>query len=163
MNQDYYDTFDLTLAQHPSETLERMMARVMAYCLNAQEHLSFTKGLSDVEEPDLWVRTLDDQIALWIDIGEPDVERVKKSTRKANLVKVYSFNSKSDVWWEQSKAKFEQLSAIIYRFNWSEIKIFAAMTQRTMALSFMITGNSAYITLGDQQCEVTWEQLSKEE
>jgi len=163
MNQDYYDTLDLTLAQHPSETLERMMVRVMAFCLNAQEHLSFTKGLSDVEEPDLWVRTLDDQIALWIDVGEPDFERIKKSTRKANLVKVYSFNSKSDVWWEQSKAKFEQLSAIIYRFNWPEIKNLAAMTQRTMELSFMITGNSAYITLGDQQCEVTWEQLSKQE
>ena len=109
MNQDYYDTLDLTLAQHPSETLERMMARVMAFCLNAQEHLSFTKGLSDIEQPDLWVKTLDDQIALWIEVGEPDAERIKKSTRKAQLVKVYSFNSKSDVWWEQSKAKFEQL------------------------------------------------------
>ena len=163
MNQNYYDTLDLTLAQHPSETLERMMARVMAYCINMQEHLTFTKGLSDVEEPDLWVRTLDDQIALWIDVGEPDAERVKKSTRKANFVKVYSFNSKSDVWWEQSKAKFDQLPAIIYRINWPEIQAFAAMTQRTMALSFMITGNSAYITLGDQQCEVTWEQLSSAE
>ena len=69
----------------------------MAYCINAQEGLVFTKGLSEVEEPDLWVRTMDDKTALWIDVGEPAPERIKKSSRKADQVRVYSFNSKSDV------------------------------------------------------------------
>ncbi len=84
LDRDYYDTIDLTLAQHPSETLERMMARVVAFCINAEEHLKFTKGLSEIEEPDIWARTLDDQIALWIDVGEPDVERIKKPLVKLN-------------------------------------------------------------------------------
>jgi len=161
LNRDYYDSIDLTLALHPSETLERMMARLVAFCINAEERLKFTKGLSEVEEPDIWLRTLDDQIALWIDVGEPDVERVKKATRKAQSVKVYCFNSKSDVWWEQSKAKFDQLSAQVYRFEWSEIQALAELVQRTMPMSMMITGDSAYVTIGAGQCEINWTQLNR--
>ena len=160
LNRDYYDTIDLTLALHPSETLERMMARVVAFCINAEERLKFTKGLSEIEEPDIWARTLDVQIALWVDVGEPDVERIKKATRKAQSVKVYCFNSKSDVWWEQSKAKFTRLSAEVYRFEWSEIQALAAMVQRTMSVSFMITGDSAYITIDPGQCEISWSKLT---
>ena len=53
LNRNYYDTLNLTIALHPSETLERMMARVIAFCLNATENLTFTKGLSDIDEPDI--------------------------------------------------------------------------------------------------------------
>ncbi|MCK5724990.1 MAG: YaeQ family protein, partial [Gammaproteobacteria bacterium] len=68
LNRDYFDTLNLTLAQHPSETIERMMVRVLAYCINAQEHLAFTKGLSEISEPDIWARSLDEQTLLWIDV-----------------------------------------------------------------------------------------------
>jgi len=64
LNRNYYDSLNLTVAQHPSENTERMMMRVLAFCLNAQEQLTFTKGLSAIEEPDLWVRSLDDQLLL---------------------------------------------------------------------------------------------------
>ena len=71
---NHYDNLNLTIAQHPSESLERMMARVLAFCMNARENLSFTKGLSAVEEPDIWERTLDDRLSLWIDkIGRAHV------------------------------------------------------------------------------------------
>ena len=64
IDRHYYAALNLTLAQHPSETLERMMVRVLAYCINAQEQLAFTRGLCAVDEPDIWARTLDNQIAL---------------------------------------------------------------------------------------------------
>ena len=95
-DRNYFDTLQLTVAQHPSETLERMMARVLAFCINAQEHLVFTKGLSAVEEPDIWARTLDDRLSLWIDVGEPSVDRIRKAITLSPAVKVYSFNSKSN-------------------------------------------------------------------
>lgn len=79
MNRDYYDSLNLTVALHPSENQQRMMARLMAFCLNASPELQFTKGLSTIEEPDIWEKSLDDQTLVWIDIGEPDVDRVKKS------------------------------------------------------------------------------------
>ncbi len=159
LNRNYYDTLNLTIAQHPSETLERMMARVLAFCINAQEHLTFTKGISAVEEPDIWARTLDDQISLWIDVGEPAVDRVKKATRLASEVKVYSFNSKSDTWWQQGQAKFSRLKASFYQFQWEEIQAMAALVQRTMDLSVTITNDSAYVAAELGECEVSWLSL----
>lgn len=159
INRNYYDTLNLTLAQHPSETIERMMVRVLAFCINAQENLEFTKGLSAIEEPDIWVKTLDEQIALWIDVGEPAFDRVKKATRLSQAVKVYSFNSKSDVWWEQGQAKLRQLNVSVTRFKWEEIQSLAALVERTMDISVTITGDSAYVATARGECEVSWEVL----
>lgn len=161
MNRDHYDSLNLTIAQHPSETEQRMMARVLAFCIHAHEDLQFTKGLSSIEEPDIWLKTLDDQIEFWLDVGEPDVDRVKKSTRLAKKVQVYSFNTKSDVWWEQNKGKFGMLPASITRFDWEGIQALAGLVTRTMDMSVMITGNSAYITADNGDCEVTWETLQE--
>ncbi|HHT00005.1 MAG TPA: YaeQ family protein [Thiomicrospira sp.] len=159
MNREVYDTLNLTVAMHPSENLERMMSRVLAYCLNSQEFLDFTKGLSAIEEPDIWVKTLDDQLTLWIDIGEPAVDRVKKATRLAQAVKVYSFNSKSDVWWEQSKTKLNELNAEIIQFDHADIQKLAGLVKRTMDMSVTITGDSAYIAAEQGECEVNWTTL----
>lgn len=159
LNRDYYDTLNLTVAQHPSETLERMMARMLAYAINAQENLSFTKGLSEVEEPDIWVKSLDDQLQLWIDVGEPATDRIKKAARLAKEVKIYSFNSKSDTWWEQSQSKFNQLDASVYQFNWENIQALAKLVERTMDLSITITGDSAYVAAALGECDVPWVNL----
>ena len=160
LNRDYYDTLNLTVAQHPSETVERMMVRILAYCINAQEFLSFTKGLSNVEEPDIWAVTLDEQIALWIDIGEPALDRVKKASRQAQAVKVYSFNTKSDVWWDQGADKFKRLDASYFRFEWEEIQSLAKLAERTMDFSVTITGDSAYIATQLGECEISWQELN---
>ncbi|MDV7106175.1 YaeQ family protein [Vibrio sp. TH_r3] len=159
MNRDYYDSLNLTIAQHPSENLQRMMARVLAFALNAQPDLTFTKGLSNIEEPDIWHKTLDNQTSLWIDVGEPDPERVKKSTRLARSVRIYSFNTKSDVWWKQNADKLNLLNAEIYKFDSEAIEELAKLAKRTMDLSIMLTGNSAYISTENGDCEVEWQQL----
>jgi len=161
MNRAHYDAINLTVAKHPSENDERMMARVLAYCLNAQEGLDFGAGLSEVDDPAISLTTLDDQLALWIDVGEPAFERLKKATRKAQNTKVYSFNSKSDVWWQQGESQFSQLNADFYRFNWNEIQSLAAMLERTMDFSVTISGNSAYIATAKGECEVHWEILQE--
>lgn len=160
LERNYYDSLSLTIAQHPSETSERMMARVMAYVINAQDRLTFCKGLSAVEEPDIWLRTLDEQIALWIDVGEPSIDRVKKTSRLAQVTKVYSFNSKSEIWWQQNMSKLNQLNASIYRLNWSGVQAFAKLLERTMDVSITITGTSAYIAAANGECEVDWCLLS---
>ena len=159
IDRNYYDTLNLTIARHPSETLERMMVRVLAFCINAQEQLVFTKGLCAVDEPDLWVHTLDGQLALWIDVGEPAVERIKKATRLSPVVKVYSFNSKSDVWWHQGREKFNDLAVSVFRLQWESVQALAALVQRTMDLSVTITGDSAYVASAAGECEVSWVPL----
>ena len=159
LNRDYYDTLNLTVALHPSETVERMMARLITFCCEAREGLAFTKGLSEVEEPDLWVKTLDDQIDLWIDVGEPSLDRIKKATRLANKSMVYSFNSKSDVWWSQSETKLSQVDVSVVRIDWESIQALTELVQRTMNMSVTITGDSAFIATEDGECEVSWEKL----
>jgi len=159
-NRDYYDSVNLTVALHPSENLPRMMARIVAYCLNAQENITFTKGLSEVEEPDIWVKTLDGLISLWIDMGEPAPDRVKKSSRLAPEVKVYSFNSKSDTWWEQSKAKVQAFSHVkFYQFDWSQVQTLATFAQRNMDWSLTISGDTVYIATESDECELVVKEL----
>lgn len=161
LNRSHYDALNLTVAKHPSENDERMMARLLAYCINAQEHLDFGAGLSEVDDPAISVTTLDGQLGLWVDVGEPAFERLKKATRKAQKVKVYSFNTKSDVWWAQGEAEFSRLDADVYRFNWDEIQTFAGMLERSMNFSATISGNSAYIATEKGECEVHWETLQE--
>jgi len=159
LNRNYYDTLNLTVALHPSETTERMMVRVLAYCVNAQEQLSFTKGLSEAAQPDIWVRSYDEKITLWIDVGEPSIERIKKSCHLAETVKIYCFNSKADVWWKQSQGKISQLKASVIKFDWPEIQHLASLVERTMDMSVSISGDSAYVATALGECELNWQVL----
>ena len=159
LNRHYYDTLNLTVAQHPSETLERMMARVLAFCMNDQEYLTFTKGLSSVEEPDIWARTLDGRLSLWIDIGERSFDRIKKAARLSQAVKVYSFNFKSEGWWLKDQAKFDALPVSVFRFDWKGIQALAKMVKRTMDLSVTISDGIVYISAENGECEVPWTVL----
>jgi uncharacterized protein YaeQ len=159
IDREYYDSLNLTIAQHPSETLERMMARVLAYCINAQEYLVFTQGVCAAEEPDIWAHTLDNQISLWIEVGEPAVDKIKKATGLSQTVKVYSFNSKSNTWWDQGREKINKLTASVFQFQWGSIQALAALVKRTMDLSVTITDDTAYITAEYGACEVSWVSL----
>ena len=159
LNNEIYDTLNLTVAQHPSETLERMMARVMAYCLNAQEFLSFTKGLSVADDPDIWAKSLSDEFLLWIDVGEPAFDRIKKACRQAKAAKVYSFNTKSDVWWKQSQSDFAKIDVEVYQFEFSQIQALTKLVKRSMDLSVTISGDSLYVAGDSAECEITCHEL----
>ena len=159
LNRDYYDTLNLTIAQHPSETLERMMVRVLAYCLNAQEDLAFSKGISAPDEPDIWAHTLDGHVDLWIDVGEPQFERIKKATRVAVAVKVYCFISKSGVWWKQGQEKMNELAVSVFQFEQESIQSLVKLVQRSMDLSITITEDSAFVTAEGGECNVSWVPL----
>lgn len=99
IDRNYYGEHQLTLARHPSETDERMMMRVLAFALNAHEHLAFGKGLSDTDEPDLWQKDLTGQIVHWIDVGQPDEKRLIRASGKADRVTAYTYGRGSDAWW----------------------------------------------------------------
>ncbi|SMF38635.1 Uncharacterized conserved protein YaeQ, suppresses RfaH defect [Alteromonadaceae bacterium Bs31] len=159
LNRDYYQALNLTVALHPSENTQRMMARVLAYCLHADEHLQFTKGLSTPEEPDIWCKTLDGQTLSWIEIGEPAADKLKKASRVAKEVWVYTFNSKSAVWWQQEQAKISPLAVYVRQFNWPEIETLSAMLERKMEMSVTVSGDAAFVACDKGECEVHWQVL----
>lgn len=158
-DRNIYDTAQLTIAQHPSENIERMVARILAYCLNFEEYLRFTKGLSAVEEPDLWIKTLDGRLSLWIDIGEPNPERIRKAARTCSRVKIYTFNTKSDTWWSLNQEKLSGINVSVYQFQWAEIENLAKYIKRSMDISITISGGTAYISTQTDDCQVSWSTL----
>ena len=106
MDRHYYQSHDLTAAQHPSETDFRFMMRIIAFVLNANEKLTFTKGLCVDDEPEVWQKSLTGDIELWIDFGQLDEKRIRKACGRADQVIVYTYNSqKSDIWWNQIHSK----------------------------------------------------------
>ncbi|WP_094751863.1 YaeQ family protein [Psychromonas sp. CD1] len=159
-NNDIYDAFNFTLAQHPSENLERMMARVVAYCLQYQEFLAFSKGLFSVDDPDIWAKNLSDELLVWIDMGEPAFERIKKASRRAKSVYIYTFNSKSDVWWQQGKKDFSKLKNVeVYQFEFAQIQELALLVQRSMEISMTMSGQTCYIATQKGECEINYVTL----
>jgi len=160
LDRDRYEALELTVAQHPSETVERMMVRVLAFCLNTDERLSFAKGLSEATEPDIWAHTLDGQISLWIDVGEPSADRMKKATRLAQAVHVYSFNSKSNSWWNLVRGQCAGLGVSVVQFEFEAIQALAKMIQRTMSFSVTISDSSAYLAFETGECEIAWIALT---
>lgn len=107
MDRNRYETYDLTLPQHPSETDERLMMRLVAFALNASERLVITKGIGGDDEPDLWEKNYGGEIELWIDLGQVDEKRLRKASGRSERVIVYTYNRKSaQAWWRQNGGAF---------------------------------------------------------
>jgi len=105
MDRHYYGAHGLTLAQHPSETDERLMVRLLAFALHADDRLEFGKGLSNEEEPDLGRKDYTGLIDQWIDLGQPDESRIRKACGKAGEVIVVNYGGRAaDLWWERNAA-----------------------------------------------------------
>ena len=110
MDRHYYATHNLTLAQHPSETDERLMVRLLAFALHADERLEFGRGLSDEDEPALWRRDYTGDIEQWIEVGNPDESRVRKACARAREVVVVNYGGRaSDLWWEKNAGTLGKL------------------------------------------------------
>jgi len=110
MDRNYYETHALTLAQHPSETDLRVMVRLLAFVLFADERLEFGKGLSTEDEPDLWQKDLTGTIERWIEVGQPDEARLRKASGRARQVVVIGYSGRSaDLWWEKNAAALDRI------------------------------------------------------
>ena len=156
MDRRYYGDHTLTIARHPSETDERMMVRLLAFALHAHEALSFGRGLSSGDEPDLWQTDLTGNIEIWIDVGLPDEKRIRRACGRARQVFVYSYGGRgAGLWWDQVNAKLGQVE------NLSVISLSAASTQalaklilRNMQLQFTIQEGQIWISDKNQVVEL---------
>ncbi|WP_434212017.1 YaeQ family protein [[Pseudomonas] boreopolis] len=140
LDRGYYATHNLTLAQHPSETDERLMVRLLAFALFARERLEFGKGLSTDDEPDLWQRDYTGEIALWIDLGQPDESRVRKACNRAAEVAVVNYGGNAaEMWWKKYGpvlARFANLQVI--DIDAGSVEALGGRIQRGMRLNVLI-------------------------
>jgi len=139
MDRHYYADHALTIARHPSENDERMMVRVLMYALYAQEGIAFTKGLFDVDEPEVWVKDLTGQIKLWIDTGQPDDARLRKACGRADQVVVVCFSSSCEIWWKGIAQKLTRLDNLtVLQLPAETSQTLAELAARSMQLQCMV-------------------------
>ncbi len=165
MDRHVYGEHNLVIARHPSETDERMMIRVLAYALHlpADElrgRLEFTKGLSDVDEPDLWQLDLTGEVVHWIDLGQPDERRIMKAHGRAERVTVISFASSTPVWWGNLEGKLTRAPKLaVWQIAAEQSQALAALAQRSMQLQISIQDGTAYISTATASVEITPQAL----
>lgn len=146
MDRHYYAEHALTIARHPSETDERMMVRVLAYALYAQDGIAFTKGLFDVDEPEVWVKNLGGETTLWIDLGQPDEARIRRACSRAGQVVVLCYSSSCEVWWKQIAGKLTRLSNLTVLQLPAETSLaLAGLAERGMRLQCMVQDGEIWL------------------
>src|SRR5690606_17819366 len=136
MDRNYYGSHVVTLARHPSETDERMMLRVLAFALYANEDLAFTRGLSTTEEPSLWQKDLTGAILNWIELGHPDERRLLQAGGKSDQVVVFCYGGHaSQVWWQGVQAGVARVRHLsVLSVDPAAVQALAALSQRNMIL-----------------------------
>ena len=163
----YYADHSLTLARHPSETDERMMVRLVALALNAYQlqsvcggdgNLGFGAGLSDPDEPDVWLRDYTGRTRLWIEVDQPEDKPVLKACGKADQVLLYCFSHSAEIWWRGIKPKFSRTQNLqVFRLPTEASQALAVLAQRNMQLQATI--QEGVLMLGDGTRNVNIEPL----
>ena len=154
MDRNYYAAHGLTLARHPSETEERLMVRLVTFMLFANDALTFGKGLSEDDAPDLWQKDLTDAIQLWIDVGLPSERDIKKACGKSNQVAVVLYGGRvAEMWWAQNSKALLKLNNLCV-INLPETETLTAICTRNMQISCNIQDGQFFISSDNGSVEV---------
>ena len=151
MDRQVYATLDLRVARHPSETAEYMLVRILAYCLEYQEGIALTEGVSSGNEPALVVRDLTGRITGWIEVGMPDAERLHRGSKLAGRVAVYTHRDVRQLMGNLNGQHIHRSADIPIRaFDRTLVEEIAAHLDRRISMSLSVTGGELFLALGDE-------------
>ena len=156
MDRNYYQDHALTIARHPSETDERMMVRLLVFALHAHEALSFGKGLSNQDEPDLWQKDLTGAVELWIEVGQPDEKSIRKACGRAKQVFIYTYGGRiAGLWWNQNSSKLERANNLtVMNLPLDTSRALAKLAQRNMQLHCTIQDGQIWLADNKETVQV---------
>jgi len=167
IDHSYYADHALTLARHPSETDDRMMLRLVALAFNAHKlqsvcagdaTLGFGAGLSNPDDPDVFLRDFTGRMRVWIEVGQPEEKPLAKACGKADEVLLYSFSHAAEVWWRGIETKLSRLSNLqVYRVPATAAQALGQLAQRSMQLQ--ATVQEGVLMLGDGARSIDIEPL----
>jgi len=156
-----YETIQATLARHPSETAERLVLRLLAYAICYGPDVAFTKGIGAGDEPDLWVKGGDGRVALWIEVGTPEPERLLKAARHAGRVVLLASAPIRSRWDEQHLAKLAGAANLtVIGLDFAFVRQLAAGLERSIAWDVTISGDGLYVTSGGETLDAPLERLA---
>jgi uncharacterized protein YaeQ len=151
LNTYHYADYSLTVAKHPSENETRLMCRLVAFLHAAHEDLELTKGISSVEEPDLWQRDLTGNIVHWIELGLPDEKRVRQASGKAEQVSIYTYHdNKADLWLDKNRSSLVANKKVkVFHINVEAGASLEQLLVKTINLSCIIEEDQMYLSDAD--------------
>ncbi len=157
LDRPYYGEHQLTLARHPSETDERMMIRLLAFALHADENLDFTKGLCVDDEPELWRKNLTGEIELWLEVGLPDERRLRKACNRAAQVCLYLYGGRAaELWWQRNADKLQRFANLsVVEVGAAQSKELAGLVQRSMQLQCTVQDGEIWLNCGDRTLSIS--------
>jgi uncharacterized protein YaeQ len=151
VDRGIYETLELRVAQQPSETIEYMLSRVLAYCLEYTEGIAFTPGLAAGEEPAIWVRDLTGRITVWIDVGMPDAERLHRASKLADRVAIYTHRNPEMIKQQLAGKRIHLAESIpLYAFEHQFMAALVGAAERRTRLTLSVTERQMYIDIAGQ-------------
>ena len=165
LDRNRYSDFSLTIARHPSETDERMMARLLAFTLNAPEDgdhgpLELARDMWDPDEPALWQRDYTGRLIQWIEIGQPDERRILRVSARSQQVRVYALHESTAIWWEHLRSRINRVNNLtiehIPETSGAELASFA---ERTMEIQVSIQEGEIWVTAGSRSSQISVNRL----
>lgn len=149
LDRGVFETLDLRVARHPSETAEYMLVRVLAYCLEYREGIELTEGISSGDEPALLIRDLTGRVTAWIEVGMPDPDRLHRGSKLAGRAAVYTHRDVRQFLEQLSRAKIHRGSEIPIRaFERRAIETLAGQLERRTSLAISISGGELFVSHG---------------
>ncbi len=166
VGRHYYESHALRVARHPSETAQRMFARLIAFALHADEHLTFTRGISQADEPDIWRKDLTGAIDLWIEVGLPTSTRILKACGLSEQVVVYCYSDQgSKLWWDSCSNELQRAKNLtVISLPGQVLEALAEQTERSMVIHVNIEDNELFVCTEHSQLSlapVVWREPAR--
>ena len=158
IDRHYYQSHQLTLAHQSTDTIRKTMSRLVAYIYNANDNLNLRQQEWRGDQPELWEKTLENDITLWIDLGQPEIKRVKKACTLSKKVIIYSYNQDhTSKWWMKNKDKLS-------RYNNLEVfaidaNVLEMLNNRRMRLNCTLQDGELLINDGENNVTVERQKL----
>ena len=146
IDRGVYQSLALRLARHPSETAEFMLTRLLAYCLEYEEGIEFTEGVSAGDDPAVLIRDMTGRVTAWIEVGMPDASRLHRGSKLAGRAAVYTHRSITKVLEVLNGKQVHRAAEIpVYAFGAGFVDEVAAVLQRRDKVSVSITERQLYL------------------
>lgn len=163
VDRGVYESLALKVAQHPSETPEYLVTRVLAYCLEYAEGIGFSRGLSQPDEPAIFVRDLTGVLRVWIEVGSPDAARLHRASKAAPRVAVYTHRTPEQFLRTLAGERIHRADALeLYAIDREVIAGMVARLERRTNFDLSVTDRHLFVSIGNATLAGDVERLALE-
>lgn len=146
-----YESLMLRLARHQSETAERMLTRVLAYCLEYTEGIALSNGIAEPDEPAIAVRDLTGVLQVWIDVGAPEPPRLHRASKAAPRVVVYTHKDAVQLAARLGAERIHRIEELeLYAMDFDWLSSLAQRLPRRTAFTLTVSEEHLYLSLGEE-------------